>query len=1182
MGAPPSPPPADPPLARYWLSFEDGLTNTGGAGGEAVALSPTDAAALAGTYSSDTPDGSASARELPTGPRDGGDENHSQRGVGEVLRLPGSADFASLTAEQGAVTLALWVKWAGRNGDLSASGMVSKWGGGGGWSLTLNSNSGAPTFVYYDAQTGSPINPSVVMDAVPASLAAGEWTHLAVVIDPEGGLSGEGGDGAFAFYANGGRVEHRNDRGAFSAVANTTPLFIGSEFSNGLRPLNGAVDDIRLFEGVLDDAQIAGLAGLPPRPSRPDVWIWNDGSGAAPELCGDGVAGCLRTGVVEASDDVLALRAPDGLPETGLNHLYFSNRWEGQATQPPAGAAVAPWTIASRAKEGDPYGMGVPWAADLPVDEVPIVLVAGHDAGVAIADALAALTWPAVLRLPAGTFAVDFEGDAAIRLPSDVLLRGQGSDCDEPSATTLVFNEGAPLAGLGALVDLNGAQRSGLMDLCLRNAAAGELSTPAVYHFPFETRAADDPEVNTLLPSLLSVGSVAVEAMESGTAPTAATAYGDSPAGVGRARGFSQQLAEATPGPFLTVPESGSRFGLSGEAGDDQLTLATWVRWNGANGYTEQGIVSKWGGSTGWNMFIEPATGWLRFRYIDEATGGAINPAVRGDAVLLVGEWVHVALVIDTQATVGEGADQSFQFFVNGLPVSTVADPGAFAAAVDTNRDVFVGANFSNGARHFNGSLDELRMYDVALSAGEVWALYLSQLRDRGGEISASAGASQIAVHRVTLHSGPYLGILAGGVDKLLVSSSHFTSTADGLLTRGPASMINSRFVVFRDNRVQHKGGHIWFTGCDGCVVERNHITRTFTNRSYPDPTSGGVLFGVSRNLSLIDNVIETIGLDGCPYDRFNDGETLLAEGDWLTLGEVGADGQIPLDGMNDLYQQIPVIAAIVDGEGTGQWLEVDQSGAAPVLAGQWQVPPTEGSRYTLTRWSVERALVKGNTLVGGRIGIMLWDGGYDVAVVDNVLSNSEGIRLRANQVIRSERDVAAGMAPRGEFNPAWRAAIHDNQVSQDAAAPLAGCSVAHISVFFSEEADDPTAQATLEDENTYIHGVAVLGVEMRRNAIAISTTEPTTEPHFSYGERYHAAVLNRVENLTYNWWTLGASNTEADTIVGTIFDGNRHVSAYASPGYSVATGTVGTLVATPAGNVEVDDQGAKGTVVLL
>ena len=84
-------------------------------------------------------------------------------------------------------------------------------------------------------------------------------------------------------------------------------------------------------------------------------------------------------------------------------------------------------------------------------------------------------------------------------------------------------------------------------------------------------------------------------------------------------------------------------------------------------------------------------------------------------ALLENNKWSHV---------VGALVNDRVQLFINGKVDSTF-QTGNFSTLRVTTHDLTFGRlGSSNGAEYFHGKLDDIRIYDRALSAAEVQALY--------------------------------------------------------------------------------------------------------------------------------------------------------------------------------------------------------------------------------------------------------------------------------------------------------------------------------------------------------------------------------------------------------------------------------------------------------------------------
>jgi uncharacterized protein YycO len=136
------------------------------------------------------------------------------------------------------------------------------------------------------------------------------------------------------------------------------------------------------------------------------------------------------------------------------------------------------------------------------------------------------------------------------------------------------------------------------------------------------------------------------------------------------------------------------------------LSISLWAKWNGLTSYW-QGLIGKrnsWAdGQTMWQVEANRDTGALSFsRY--GSTGGT-GPA------LTVGEWTHIAVTFDKTVT---------RFYVNGVETNSRS---TWSFGPNREASVQIGCDNANGGNPFNGALDEVRLYDIALTPAEVLAL---------------------------------------------------------------------------------------------------------------------------------------------------------------------------------------------------------------------------------------------------------------------------------------------------------------------------------------------------------------------------------------------------------------------------------------------------------------------------
>ena len=139
--------------------------------------------------------------------------------------------------------------------------------------------------------------------------------------------------------------------------------------------------------------------------------------------------------------------------------------------------------------------------------------------------------------------------------------------------------------------------------------------------------------------------------------------------------------------------------------GTGQLSVSLWAQWQGLTEFY-QGLIGKrdsWSSDDMmWHIEADISDGAIKF----QQTAGGIFP---GQA-LPIDEWTHVGVSFNGTAA---------QIYISGVEVGS----GGFAFGTDTTAAIQFGAVDGSGGNPFNGALDEIRIYNRALSATEMQAL---------------------------------------------------------------------------------------------------------------------------------------------------------------------------------------------------------------------------------------------------------------------------------------------------------------------------------------------------------------------------------------------------------------------------------------------------------------------------
>ena len=154
-----------------------------------------------------------------------------------------------------------------------------------------------------------------------------------------------------------------------------------------------------------------------------------------------------------------------------------------------------------------------------------------------------------------------------------------------------------------------------------------------------------------------------------------------------------------------------SNLGLGGAA---TRTISAWINVNSLSGNR---TIFQYGNSAANNRFgfaIESTTGKLYVEYYG-------RDAITSSPQITVGNWFHVV------ATYNGGAIETptnTQIYVNGSAVSMSTTGTETGVANTTDSNYGIGYRRASSTQYFNGKIDQVRIFNKALSSSEVTTLY--------------------------------------------------------------------------------------------------------------------------------------------------------------------------------------------------------------------------------------------------------------------------------------------------------------------------------------------------------------------------------------------------------------------------------------------------------------------------
>ena len=318
---------------------------------------------------------------------------------------------------------------------------------------------------------------------------------------------------------------------------------------------------------------------------------------------------------------------------------------------------------------------------------------------------------------------------------------------------------------------------------------------------------------------------------------------------------------------YLEIP------GYKGISGNGARSVTAWIKTTEAG--TRKTILS-WGANAKGQMFN------LMLDANNVRVEGGASSVWSLDGTVEDDNWHHIAYIFDPND--GNGSLASGKIYIDGvLQTNTGKYNGGTILNTTANNDVRLGATFYNAGYFFQGSFDDVRIYNRAITVEEINAMFSetmagplfnyhfdNDLFDSGSlviEAVSNYGAVTYSTDRLDDFSGAYEApgqsaqyLTIPGYKGIEGSSARTvaawirTTEAGGRKTilswgnNAKGQMFN--FMVI-DNNVRIEGGTCSILSVDGAIEDNkwHHVAYTF------DPTDGSTL---SAGKIYIDGVLQT------------------------------------------------------------------------------------------------------------------------------------------------------------------------------------------------------------------------------------------------------------------------------------------------------------------------------------
>jgi VCBS repeat-containing protein len=284
----------------------------------------------------------------------------------------------------------------------------------------------------------------------------------------------------------------------------------------------------------------------------------------------------------------------------------------------------------------------------------------------------------------------------------------------------------------------------------------------------------------------------------------------------------------------------------------NNFTAMGWIRPNSVSGYQRVIATARTKSNNGWSMGLWYGT--LLF----STNGKKDYYSSSSSSGLKAGQWYHVAAVMDSSNAV--------TFYLDGVLVGTIA--GASPAVADTDDVLQIGGSTASGGSAlidpFNGLIDDLRVYDHAMTASDIADLVgvppcsepVFRARVLLGEISAS---KTITLDGACTYPLTYAdNALNGGSGVYLFTAT--TLEGNGATIERSAAAPTFRLLTVNPaitiRNLTLRGGNVPYNGAGLLAFSNITLTNVYfgnntaTNPSTTTVSSGGALY-VTGNLTV-------------------------------------------------------------------------------------------------------------------------------------------------------------------------------------------------------------------------------------------------------------------------------------------------------------------------------------------
>ncbi|MBD3404116.1 hypothetical protein GF420_14590, partial [candidate division GN15 bacterium] len=428
------------------------------------------------------------------------------------------------------------------------------------------------------------------------------------------------------------------------------------------------------------------------------------------------------------------------------------------------------------------------------------------------------------------------------------------------------------------------------------------------------------------------------------------------------------------------------------------MTVMAWIRPGGLFSSHDEGIVSKKGAFT---LELEDEGNNLAFRLINGASSDEFQPILLSNYVPLW-NWTHVAATYD---------GSTVAIYLDGTLIDSRATSitslgnNAEPYTIGWTSDLSWGSN-----NYFNGRIDEVAVFDRALSPGEVQAMYL---RGESGEAYCETVVLGLADTSGTITVTPGDLVAVSVVpDSIVVSAdSSVQYEVEGYDSYGnprdPGTITWS--VTTPIGTID--GGGLFEAGAIGTgqVVAASDLGPVDTTQSL-EVVAGGLarleITPAAPAVGIGDTIqFDVIGLDA------DDNETDAGEISWDALGRIGDIDSTGLFVATAAGKgKVTAVSSLNGITDTSDFIDVDEVYVSPIPLGTSTIRPG-ATRVALMTLSVYNYFDTDKTITG----LTVRDASAGTGTPAQLLSNIDSLAVyldKDNDSLLSEPDSVLAWAP--------------------------------------------------------------------------------------------------------------------------------------------------------------------------